>query len=75
MLPLYDDRPARRFPFATLLVIAVNAVVFFWQLHADVGHSVDIGSLVPTAHQPWHDALLHMATSMFLHAGWLHLIG
>jgi membrane associated rhomboid family serine protease len=78
MLPLYDDQPARRFPSATLFLIAVNAVVFAsWQLRVGIDRSVDIGGLVPAmfVNSSWLPGAAHMVSSMFMHGGWMHLIG
>ena len=34
MLPLRDNIPTRSFPFVTVAVIAVNALVWLWELKA-----------------------------------------
>ena len=39
MIPLKDDIPTRTFPYVTILLIAVNAVLFFYQ------RSIDFNSL------------------------------
>jgi len=78
MLPLHDDLQARRFPFATLLVIAANVAVFVqWQLRIGINRSVAIGGLVPAmfVNSPWQPGVAHMVSSMFMHAGWMHLLG
>ena len=77
MLPLYDDRPPRRFPLATLLIIAANAAVFFaWQLRIGIDESVHIGGLVPLkfVHSSWLPGVAHMISSMFMHGGLMHLL-
>jgi membrane associated rhomboid family serine protease len=33
MLPLKDNNPTKRFPVITVAIIAINVVVFFWQLN------------------------------------------
>ena len=78
MLPLYDDQPAKRFPFVTILVILANALVFVgWQLQVGMQQSVDIGGLIPAefAGAPYTWSFMHMGSAMFMHAGWMHLIG
>jgi len=78
MLPLYDDQPTKRFPFVTILVILANALVFVgWQLQIGIQQSVDIGGLIPVefAHAPYTWSLMHMVSAMFMHAGWMHLVG
>src|SRR5579862_5931070 len=78
MLPLYDDQPSRGFPFATVLIIAANTAIFyFWQLRITIDKSVDIGGLVPIVfvHSHWLTGVSYMISSMFMHGGWMHLIG
>jgi membrane associated rhomboid family serine protease len=77
MLPLHDDQPSRRFPFATVFLIAVNSAVFYEQLRVGLDHSVDIGGLVPVRflNSPWLPGVARMISSMFMHGSWMHLIG
>jgi membrane associated rhomboid family serine protease len=76
MIPLYDDQPSRRPPITTIAIIALNVIVFVgWQLD-DLERSVALAGFVPEAltdEQP--GAVTHLITSMFMHAGWMHLIG
>src|SRR5258705_9379067 len=77
MIPLRDDPPTERFPIVTILLIALNALVFIgWQLRVGLEHSVDVGGFLPielTSHTP--GGWTHIYTSMFMHGGWMHLIG
>ena len=77
MIPLRDDQPRATFPFATILIIAINAAVFFfWQLQIGLDKSVSLAGFVPlelTTHQSGGST--HLITSMFMHAGWMHIIG
>ena len=78
MLPLYDDQPTKRFPFATILLILANLGVFVgWQLKVGIPESVEIGAMVPAefTHSPSPDSVAHMMASMFMHAGWMHILG
>ncbi|MDP9290769.1 MAG: rhomboid family intramembrane serine protease [Verrucomicrobiota bacterium] len=78
MFPLYDNQPTRRFPFVTLLIIAVNVFVFVgWQLQVGLPRSVQLAAMVPAefTHSPSPDSVFHMVASMFMHGGWMHLIG
>ncbi len=78
MLPLYDDQPSRRLPFATVLIIAANVAIFYsWQLRIGLERSVNIGGLVPVLflNSQWLPGVAHMVSSMFMHGGWMHLIG
>jgi membrane associated rhomboid family serine protease len=86
LLPLRDNIPRVRFPVATLALVVANALVFLFELSLtargqallvatagaipyEIVHGVDIGprDLFPLPGSIW--------TSMFLHGGWLHLIG
>jgi len=73
MIPLRDSEPSLSTPFVTVSLIAVNALVFFYELSLDrfsLNHLIAAHGLIP--------ARLHLdafVTSMFLHGGWLHLIG
>lgn len=77
MIPLYDDQPSRSTPVVTVLLILANAAVFiFWQLGVGLEESIEIGALVPyelTHHVP--GAFTRIWTSMFMHGGWMHLLG
>jgi membrane associated rhomboid family serine protease len=85
-LPLRDDRPRTRFPAATLLLIAANAVAFLFQLSLtprgqklltlEAGaipyEIVNRVDILPRNLLPLPGSIW---TSMFLHGGWGHLIG
>lgn len=80
MIPLADDIPSRRFPVITYLIIAANILVFFFEL--SLGRYLDrfiaVFGLVPWRIIHWSDypgVLITVFTSMFLHAGWIHLFG
>lgn len=79
MLPIKDDIRSRSFPLVTWLLIAVNALVFFfmWGLapQAQETFVMQFG-LVPAALDASRPAsLLPFFTHMFLHGGWLHFLG
>jgi membrane associated rhomboid family serine protease len=86
MIPLRDANPSHHFPVMTIALIAVNCSVFFYELslgQATLQRLVYAMGMVParvTAF-PTHpdigfsDAFIPFLTSMFLHSGWLHLIG
>ena len=74
MLPLGDaTRRTIHFPVTTLAILAANAFVFILELlggDAFINH----WSLVPAhiiAGQDW----ITILTAMFMHAGWLHILG
>ncbi|MGA2488712.1 MAG: rhomboid family intramembrane serine protease [Anaerolineales bacterium] len=74
MIPLGDDtRRTINFPIITLAIIAANAVVFILEL---LGGDAFINrwSMVPAyivAGKDW----ITILTSMFMHAGWEHILG
>jgi membrane associated rhomboid family serine protease len=76
MFPIGDDDSARRsFPLVTYALIALNVLFFFVELS---GGDAFIGkwAFVPSRFlaNPGAD-FLTIFTSMFMHAGWLHLGG
>ncbi|HEV7844841.1 MAG TPA: rhomboid family intramembrane serine protease [Thermoleophilaceae bacterium] len=88
MLPLKDDIPTRRVPVVTLLLIAINVIVYFafeqglWGL-GDVGNErvLDYGAIPAEISDPGVDVAgdapfwVTLFTSMFLHGSLIHLGG
>ena len=84
MLPLRDNLPTRRFPVVTVALIAANIAAFALYQGAGAGEAFvtsvndlafrpcEVEESCPTAGEGW---LVTLFTSMFLHAGWLHLLG
>jgi membrane associated rhomboid family serine protease len=90
VIPLYDRNPTRRFPIVTVSLIAACFVVFLYELSITMGGggdaalerffgtwgavpskitaSIDAGNYVS-------QATLGIITSIFLHGGWLHILG
>ncbi len=89
MIPLRDANPTRRTPVVTLALIAVCGAAFAWELailaqggDAALARFIDDHGVVPSqlaAALGRGDVLsgpvLDVFTSLFLHAGWLHLLG
>lgn len=78
MIPLYDDNPTHRLPVVTVMIIAVNVAVYFlWQSRIGLEESVALAAFVPAEFTesarpaPWRD----LFTSMFMHGGFMHLLG
>jgi membrane associated rhomboid family serine protease len=73
MISLRDSQPSYSKPYVTIALIAVNAFVFLFQLTLDefsLNNLLMSYGMIPSR--------LHassLVTSMFLHGGWLHLIG
>jgi membrane associated rhomboid family serine protease len=73
MIPLRDSQPSHSTPVVTIALIAVNVLAFLYQLSLDtfsMNHMVAAWGLVPDRLR-----LITLITSMFLHGGWLHIIG
>ena len=80
MIPYKDDNPIRIVPFCTVLIIALNMLVFIMQLLSgeDSRSIVYSYGAIPqnissfSSNQPIHPALT-IFTSMFMHGGLFHL--
>ena len=74
MIPLGDaSRRPRQFAYMTTLIILINAWVFFKELsHGDA--FVYEWSVIPIRIVHGH-SWITILTSMFMHAGWMHIIG
>src|SRR5579859_7923034 len=73
MFPLRDTQPSYSKPIVTTLLIVVNILVFLFEFSLDPESQnafVDAYALVPD-----HFQFSSMITSMFLHSGWLHVLG
>lgn len=87
MIPIHDDSPTRHPPVLTTLFIAACVVVFLWQIAGDAAHqqsviyalgvipSVLLGNAYLDPQLVWVPTFATVFTSMFLHGGWMHLIG
>ncbi len=81
MIPLRDANPTRTFPFVTILLILLNAVAFLYELMLgaadDLKPFIEGHALVAARFLAERDAVQWwtVITSMFLHGGWMHLIG
>lgn len=74
MLPLSDaSRRPLRFPVATISIIGLNFIMFFFEL-AGGDAFINRWSLVPADIVAGHH-LITILTSMFMHAGWEHILG
>lgn len=86
MFPLKDDNPAELPPIITVALIAACVLVFFWQLSLGQAQQAAVFAFgaVPAvlfglAELPPElqliPAELTLFTSMFMHGGWMHIIG
>src|SRR5437899_7233133 len=72
MIPLRDTIPSRRTPVVNGAIIAANVLAFLYEL--SLGRQFD-SFLYAYGLVPRDFALTSLVTSMFLHGGWLHLLG
>lgn len=89
LLPLYDSNPRHRIPFqyVTVALIAICSAVFLWQATLDPRSAqeavyalgtipaVVFGDKSLPPELVWVPAEATLITSMFMHGGWMHLIG
>lgn len=85
MFPLRDTIPSRRAPFVLWAILLANALVFVHELRLSEGgleRLFEHYGVVPVRLQLEGAALLSspgayvaLLTSMFLHGGWLHVLG
>lgn len=76
MLPLKDDHNFRKFPFWTVVIILINAYVFYLELTSPSPDAFILQySLTPDkVNISSFSSLAPFITSQFLHAGFLHII-
>jgi membrane associated rhomboid family serine protease len=90
MIPIRDDQPRFSTPYVTYFLVALNALVFLFELsvgaqsHQALNSMIYEFGIVPShfgealagaAHFSLAAAFLPILTSMFLHGSWLHIIG
>lgn len=80
LIPLKDENPTEGHAYVTLLIIAINVAVFVYELSLGPrldGFIVHYG-VIPkmiTAHPLALNSITRVFTSMFLHAGFIHIGG
>ena len=89
MIPLKDDNPTSNRPLVTYFLIGLCVVVFLMEIGSEsykTGYLIHRYGLIPSVLMGHgHDylprdffvlpAYLTIITSMFMHGGWIHLIG
>ena len=84
MIPFRDNIPSRTFPIITISLIVINTLAFFFEL--SLGDAIEpfieqfgVIPLRTMAGATYGATLLAIVvpyfTSLFLHSGWMHLIG
>lgn len=83
MIPLSDSRRSRGFAWGTWALVTVNLLVFFWELRLGTGLATAVSRIaISPAETLSPGSLLELASrlprlvaALFLHGGWLHLLG
>jgi len=85
MIPLRDENPSATTPFVTWVLVAINVIVFVFELSLgpELRTFIFDWGLVPArltlalrfGDEPITGPALTVFSSMFLHGGWLHLVG
>jgi membrane associated rhomboid family serine protease len=85
MIPLKDDNPTKTFPYVNWLLIAVNVAVFLYEVQLPPRAAKAFllaNAMVPmripaflNGYLGFKMAFYPIFTSMFLHGGWMHLLG
>jgi membrane associated rhomboid family serine protease len=77
MIPYHDDNPTYSIPFINYTLILVNCVVFLFELLSGFSSEVfEKFGMIPAIF--WHAPVANayrIITSMFVHGGWMHIIG
>ncbi len=80
MFPLRDNVPSRRFPVVTLVIVVVNVLLFLFEVMLGQNATAlteSFGVVPARLIGNWYSpvVLFTLFSSMYLHGGWVHLIG
>lgn len=87
MFPIHDENPIDIIPYVTYAVLGICVAVFLWQFSSGVeaqnaiAYALGVTPAVLFGHGElpqelvWVPTYATVFTSMFLHGGWMHLIG
>src|SRR5579864_8873782 len=73
MFPIRDTERSYSTPFVTILLIIMNLVIFLYELSLDPysqNHFMAVWALTPARFHA-----IDLLSTMFLHAGWMHVLG
>jgi len=83
-LPLKDENPSSSKPYMVYLLVLINVVVFLYEISLtplDLAKLFSVYGIIPYEYTHFHDLgipsaiPINLLTAMFLHGGWMHLIG
>ncbi len=79
MFPLKDDIPSRRQPIVNLSLIIINIIVFIYELKVrNINAFLYNHAFIPAMLFEYHDffrSFIRIFESMFMHGGFLHILG
>ncbi|MBN1314636.1 MAG: rhomboid family intramembrane serine protease [Anaerolineales bacterium] len=79
MIPIQDMNPSRTKPVITWVIIALNVIVYLYEIVLDGMGQLDPflyqAGVVPSLITTNLTNIPDIFTSMFLHGGWIHLLG
>jgi membrane associated rhomboid family serine protease len=84
VIPLKDNVPTRSFPIVTVSLIAVNVIVYVWEVSGSGlnAHVISWGYYPCAIDGPCvgpalrhHDVILTVLSAMFMHGGIVHIVG
>jgi membrane associated rhomboid family serine protease len=73
MFPLRDTQPSYSRPVVTVVLIAINLLVFLREFSLD-DYSLN-AFIAMYGFTPGHFRIENVLTSMFVHGGWMHVLG
>ncbi len=91
MIPLKDDVPSKSFPFVNITLIVINVIMFLFELMlgSDLQNFIEKYGVIPikyfyegikfdtgeVVYFSDYSRIYPLFVSMFLHGGWIHLLG
>lgn len=85
MIPIRDNIRSRRFPIVSIVLIVINIAVFIYELslnQAQLSNFMFNFGIIPrrvaalsTGQIDFFGAVIPLISGMFIHGGWLHLLG
>jgi rhomboid family protein len=76
MIPIKVTQPSYSKPVVTVVLIVINLLVYVHEFWLEIGDPYALNSFI--AHYALRPAYFHpinLVTSMFLHGGWMHVLG
>ena len=80
MIPIRDSNPSQTVPVVTILLIVLNSLMWLYEISLGprADHFITVYGLVPSRFMHggiWDSAIIPLFSSIFMHAGWMHIIG